>query len=100
MQVCPVTKFIPTLPSSPLVITEHRAGLPVPDSCLLLAVCFTHRNVYKPVLLSQSVPLSPFPSVSTNPFSKSASPFLPCKEVDIALLNHYSDELSITRKGM
>ena len=66
----------------------------------LLSLCFTHRNVYKPVLLSQSVPLSPFTSVSTNPFSKSASPFLPCKEVDIALLNHYSDELSITRKGM
>ena len=64
---------------TPLVITEPRAGRPVLYSYFLLAICFTYSSVYKSVLLSQSVPPSPFPAVSTNPFSKSASPFLPCK---------------------
>ena len=35
------------------------------------------------VLLSQFVPSSPFPAVSTSLFSKSASLFLPCKQVHL-----------------
>ena len=37
--------------------------------------------VYMSMLLSQFVPPSPSPTVPTSPFSISASPFLPCKQV-------------------
>ena len=33
------------------------------------------------MLLSPFSPLSPYPTVSTSPFSMSVSPFLPCKSV-------------------
>ena len=51
------------------VITEHQAELPVLDSSFLLAIRFTHGGVHMSVLLSQFIPPSPSPSVSTSPFS-------------------------------
>ena len=38
-------------------------------------------NVYVSMLLSQSTPPSPSPTVPTGLFSVSASPLLPCKQV-------------------
>ena len=62
---------IPTLPIPPLyVITEHRAELPVLYRSFTLAIDFTHVGVYSSVL-SQSIPRSPSPAVSTTPFSTS-----------------------------
>ena len=40
-------------------------------------ICFTHGSVYMLMLLSPFIPLSPFPIVSTSPFSISASSYLP-----------------------
>ena len=45
------------------------------------AVCFTYGNVYIPMLLSQPVPPSPSPIVTSSLFYLSASPALPCKQV-------------------
>ena len=45
------------------------------------AIHFTHGNVHMSRLLSPFILLSPSPTVSTSPFSMSASPFLPCREV-------------------
>ena len=42
---------------------------------------FTYGNVYISELLSQFVPPSPSPTVSTSLFSMTTSPLLPCKEV-------------------
>ena len=47
----------------------------------LPAVYFTHGSVYMSMLLSQSAPPSPFPTMSASLFSTSASPFLPWKQV-------------------
>ena len=49
------------------VITESQAGLPVIQQ--LPTIYFTHDSVYTSILLSQFVPLSPFPTVSTSSFS-------------------------------
>ena len=51
------------------------------------SVCFTRSHVYMSVLLSQFVPPSPSPAVSTDMFSMSASSLLPCKLVH---LRHFS----------
>ena len=47
------------------------------QSTELSSLYFTHSNVYVSVLLSQLFPCFPSPSVSTSPFSMSASLFLP-----------------------
>ena len=61
------------------VITEPGAELPGPHSSFPLVASFTHGSVYMAVLFAQFCPLSPFPAVSTSPFSTSVSLFLPCK---------------------
>ena len=48
---------------------------------LPLASYFTPGNVYISQLLSQFIPLSPSPAMSTSPFSTSASLFVPCTQV-------------------
>ena len=48
------------------VITEHQAELPVLCSSFPLAVYLTHGSVYMPALLSQFIPLSPFPTVCSH----------------------------------
>ena len=64
----------PTLPIPPLqVVTKHRADLPVLCSCFPLAIHFTFDSVYISMLLSHFVPASPSPTVSSSPFSTSAS---------------------------
>ena len=45
------------------------------------AIHFTHGNVHMSRLPSPFIPLAPSPTVSTSPFSMSASPFLPCREI-------------------
>ena len=79
-------EYIPSLLSlspapvrHPTPLGHHRAGLPVLCSSFPPAVCFTHDGVYTSVLLSQFVPPSPSPALSTSPFCASASPFLTCK---------------------
>ena len=68
----------PTLPIPPLqVVIKHRADLPVLCSSFPLAIYFTFGSVYMSVLLSHYVPASPPPTVSSSPFSTSASLFLP-----------------------
>ena len=69
----------PFPPCHPLVITEHQAGPPGLPISFTLAICFTHDSLFMSMLLSPSVSLFPYPTVSTSPFSVSASPFLPCK---------------------
>ena len=73
----------PTAPTNPtpLVVTEHQVELPVSYSNFPLAIYFTYGNICTSMLLSQFVPLSPFPVVSTSLFSMSTSLFLPCKQV-------------------
>ena len=74
--------FPPTLPIPPLqVVTKHQADLPVLCSSFPLAFHFTFGSVYMSVLLSHFVPASPFPAVSSSPFSTSASLFLTCHQV-------------------
>ena len=74
------THFPSFLSSLPLwVITEREAGLSVLCSNFSPAVDLTHESVH--MLLSPLVTLPPSPPVSTRPFSKSAPPFLPCKQL-------------------
>ena len=70
-------------PIPPLkVITEHQVGLPVLYSSFPIASYFSHDSVYMSGLLSQFVLPSSSPTVSTSPFSRSASsPLHPCKQV-------------------
>ena len=76
---------LPTEPPSPSsippleVITVDKAGLPVLDSNFLPALYVTHGTVYMRMLLSPFIPLFLSLTVSTSPFSTSASPFLPRK---------------------
>ena len=68
-----VYPFPPAPPSpSPIppfwVITENQAGLPVLFSKFPYNN-FTHDSVYKSVLLSQFIPPSPSPAVSTNSYA-------------------------------
>ena len=60
---------------------EHGVELPVLYSSFLLAIYFAHGSVYTSVLLSQFVPPSPFPAVSTSLLSNSVSLFLPFRLV-------------------
>ena len=73
------TSLLPPTPSHPLGC--HRAlylsSLHDTTNFQWLSDC-THGNVYVSVLLSQSVPPSPFPTVSTSLFSMSASPSPSC----------------------
>ena len=70
------------IPRPPLwVITGHLVKLPVSHSTFPQAICFTHGYVYVSKLLFQFIPALPFPTVSTNLFSVSASLFLLCKWV-------------------
>ena len=65
-----------------------RVGLCVtPQTAAHQADQFTYSSVYVSMLLSQSVPPSPSPTVSTSLISTSASPFLSCKQVH---LYHFS----------
>ena len=52
--------------STPLVVTEHQAGLLVFYSSFLLVTCFTHDGVYMSMLLSQFVLHFPSPTESTD----------------------------------
>ena len=78
-----------SLPCTPLVITEHRAELPVLYSSFQLVICFTHGSVYMSILISQFIFLLQFISqftsiplaVLTHLFSTSMTLFLPCKQV-------------------
>ena len=58
-----------SLPAShpPQVITERQPESSVLHGSFLLASCFTHGRVYVSMLLSQFVPPSPSPTVSTIP---------------------------------
>ena len=72
--------FPPCSPlSSPLVIMESQTGLLVLYTNFSPAIYFTHSCIYMLMLLSPFVPLSPSLTMSTNPFSTPASPFLPWK---------------------
>ena len=72
----------PTLPIPPLQVdTKHQADLPVLCGCFPLAIYFTFGSVYMSMLLFHFVPACPFPTVSSSPFSTSASLFLPCHQV-------------------
>ena len=54
---------------------NHRAVAEIPVLYnFSLTICFTHGNVYMPILPSQFFPPSPSPAVSTSPFSMCACP--------------------------
>ena len=62
----PLPLGLPHTPPSPLcVITEHWAELPVLHSGFPLAIRFTHGSVYMSSLISQFIPHSPSPNMST-----------------------------------
>ena len=63
------------------VVIEHQVELPVLHSNFPLTIFFTSGNVYVSILLSQFIPPSPSPTVSTSLFSMSVSPLLPYKQV-------------------
>ena len=65
----PSSASLPFHPCNTLlsVITEHLAELSVLYSSFSLAICFIHGSVYMSKIASQSIPLSPFLSVSTSP---------------------------------
>ena len=73
--VCSYILFLLSLPPSshilPLGCGLAQAGLPVPHGSVPLVGCFTHGGACMSVLLSQSIPASPSPAVSTSPFSAS-----------------------------
>ena len=73
VRTCPPSSCSP----HPTPLGESPVKLPVLFSSFPLAIYFTHSTVYTSVLLSQFVPPSPFPTVSTCPFCMSI--FLPCK---------------------
>ena len=75
-------RFPPTLPISLLqVVTKHQADLPVLCCCFPPAIYFIFGSVYMSILLSLS-PSFPFPhTMSSSPFSLSASLFLSCHQV-------------------
>ena len=74
----PSSTFLP----SPTPFHPARLSQSTSLSSLLLAICFTHGNVYISVLASQFTPPSPSPSESISSlFSKSVSLFLPSKQV-------------------
>ena len=66
----------------PLLLGCHKARVWAPclRSSFPLTICFIHGYVYVSMLLSQFVSPSPSLAVSTDPFSMSASLFLPCKQ--------------------
>ena len=57
---------------------RHRADPCVPQQRPPHACC-PHGSTHLSMPLSQFVSLSASPDVSTHPFSRSVSPFLPCK---------------------
>ena len=70
LYVCNIPSLLSLLPTPTIpplqVITEHRAELPVLYiQHFQLAVCFMHGSIYMSVLLSQFIPPSPSPPVST-----------------------------------
>ena len=89
LQCCESAMCIHTSPPSWTSLPRHhpthlghhreRAELPVLYSRFPLASYFTHGSVYMSILISQFIPPFPSPTVSTSPFSTSASVFLPCK---------------------
>ena len=87
--ICPLPLGPPSSAPTPSiqVITEHRAEFPVLYSRFPLAIYFTHGSVFMSNLISQFIPPSLSPPVSTHPFSTSAFLFLPCKQVH---LYHFS----------
>ena len=71
--------FLSLLPR-PTPLGHHRATSRAPCAVQQLPTSWsTHTSVYMSKLLSQFIPPSPSPAVSTRPFSASASLFLPCK---------------------
>ena len=72
------------LPPHPIPPDCHRAlalGFLLHNSKFPLALSLIYGNLHVSMLLSPSVPASPFPTVSTSLFSASASPLLPCRQV-------------------
>ena len=81
----PPTSTVPPI----LVITEHQAELPVLLSMFPLAIYFTHGSVYMSIPISPFIP-HPLPStMSTHPFSVTASPFLFWKQVQLYHFSRY-----------
>ena len=76
-----IPPFWTSLPPPPSHASRSSQSieLPVLYTSFPLAIYFIHHSVYMSMLLSQFNPLSPSPSVSTSPFSTSASLFLPRK---------------------
>ena len=69
-----------TLPPPP-PLGCHRASCELPASCSELPLSISHTVNDVSALLSQSAPPAPSPTGSTGLFSRSASPFLSCKQV-------------------
>ena len=82
---------LPPTPTVPpiLVITEHQAELPVLLSTFPLAIYFTHGSVYMSIPVSPFIP-HPLPStLSTHPFSVTASLLLSWKQVQVYHFSRY-----------
>ena len=75
------------LPLSHPSRSSQNTKVPVLYSRFLTAIYFTHGSVYLSIPISQFVPLSHSPAVSTDPLSMSAFLFLPWKQVH---LYHFS----------
>ena len=63
-----------------MLLQSTGFGYPESYSKFPLDIYFTRGNVYGSMLLSQVIPLSPFPIVSKNLSFMSVSPLLPCKQ--------------------
>ena len=62
------------------VVADHQVQLPASYSKFPLVICLMHGDVYVSVSLSQFIPPSSSPTVSTSLFSMSGSPLLPCRQ--------------------
>ena len=74
------TSFLPATLSHPSRLSQStRPVLLASYRKFPLVIYFTYSNVYVSMLLSQFIPPSPSPTISTSLFSRSASPLLPCR---------------------
>ena len=101
IHISPLSCASPHPPNIPplYAITEHQAQSPVLCSSFPLATCFIHGCVYMSVLLSELIPLSLSPTVSTSPFSMYGLNIIKVfNQIRHSSLFHYNPAIILTQQ--